>query len=228
MQVLGQTLNIQESLMRIDTQMTRSYPPEKRTCLAEVRYPSPDGMKAVLLEDVNTLWGDVRLDSVLDPARSRNWSSTDQERSRFLFATVVQMRRLGYLTASNQPSARALTATKAVVDPVIAQSRVRVRNAFSQSSLPTSQAASSSSAPPPPSEDDATNYKVKLNEQKHVGVSYTSVQVVGTPSHAPRFVTTVTLTRLHGSNALQGDEQATRKQAEQAAARAAWFFLDLD
>ena len=236
-QVLGQSINVQESLFKIDSQLVRTYPPMERTYLAEVNYPSPDGLVVATLENVNMHWGGVSLDDVLDPQRSRNWSGWDKDRSRFLFAVVVQMRIRGLLTPSNQPSVHALTMTKKAVPAVTGKSGVRVRNAFDQASLspprsqvdaqPEATAAATSTAASPAL---GVNYKVALNERKPITVKYASEQVLGTASHNPQFVSSVALFSSDKATqpfvTIHGSAQSNVKAANQSAAQAAIEHLD--
>lgn len=212
-----------------------SDPPSERTYLAEVKYPSPDGFIVVMLDHVNTHWGGVALDDVLDPQRARNWSGWDKDCSRFLFAVVVQMRTRGLLTPSNQPSVHALTMTKKAVPAVHGKSGVRVRNAFDQASLSPSssqahahrEAATTSSASSPAA---GANYKGALNERKPILGKYSSAQVPGTSSHEPRFVSSVDLfvndKAPQPFMTLHGAAEPNRKAAEQSAAQAALKYLD--
>ena len=211
-------------------------PPSERTYLAEVKYPSPDGFIVVMLDDVNTHWGGVALDDVFDPQRARNWTGWDKDCSRFLFAVVVQMRTRGLLTPSNQPSVHALTMTKKAVPAVHGKSGVRVRNAFDQASLSPSSSQADADGPreststKPCSPAAGVNYKGALNERKPIMGKYSSVQVPGTPSNEPRFVSSIALFINNEAPqpfmTLHGAAEPNRKAAEQSAARAALNHLD--
>ena len=229
-QVLGQSINVQESLFTIDSQLVRTYPPSERTYLAEVKYPSPDGFVVATLDHVNTHWGGVALEDVLDPQRARNWSSWDKDRSRFLFAIVVQMRTRGLLTPCNQPSVHALTMTKKAVPAVPGKSGVRVRNAFDRASLSPSVSSQAHWEARSASTAVGANSKGALNERKPITAKYSSEQVPGTPSHDPRFVSSVALfindKALQPFATLLGAAEPNRKAAEHSAAQAALDHLD--
>ncbi|CAE7328367.1 dcr-1, partial [Symbiodinium pilosum] len=93
---MGQSLN-PEDLFTYEEKVICEYPRQVRKFIKEAKYPSPEGFQQVTLERVNARWGDTKLDSVLDPSRSRNLKTEDKEKRRFLYVVAIDMHERGLL-----------------------------------------------------------------------------------------------------------------------------------
>jgi hypothetical protein len=166
--VMGQCVS-QEVLLRHQTRVVRGRPRQVRRLLVEVRHPSPDGLIVVTLEQVAQYWGSVNIAASLDPERCRNFSRSDIEKRRFLYVVAVLMAQRGFLTPQNQPSQRALLASKAATPELCSSTNPEAQIRQTMPSLPEPTegddpvaSSSTSSAPKAAAPQDQTEHQTQL------------------------------------------------------------------
>lgn len=250
--VLGQSINLDEAgICVFETKLSHSSAPQERRQLAEVRYPSPDGVVVVTAAEVAQHWKEVGLGDVLDPDRSKSMSSADKEKRRFLFSVAVRMHALGHLGSDNQPTGRALRDTKAAYDEgrLIDERLLGLKvDAFAKDSLTSAKGlltlTSASAAPAamevepspspqpkgllPPPPQSSTNFKGELQElamKKWRKPSQELLHFECERLAEQSFRASVALLQVEGGPSFQGKACTGKKAAEQSAAEVALRFL---
>ena len=131
---MGQPLN-PEDLFTYEEEVICEYPRHFRKFIKEAKYPSPEGFQQVTLERMNARWGDTKLDSVLDPSRSRNLKTEDLEKRRFLYVVAIDMHDRGLLDGNNEPTGRALQGCRLACEAFAQSSGLRLRSCTTPSEL---------------------------------------------------------------------------------------------
>ena len=93
------------------------------------------------LERRNARWGDTKLDSVLDPSRSRNLKTEDLEKRRFLYVVAIDMYDRGLLDCNNEPTGRALQGCRLACEAFAQSSGLRLSAANYTKTAPSPPAA---------------------------------------------------------------------------------------
>ncbi|CAE7265164.1 DCL3A [Symbiodinium natans] len=137
---MGQSFN-PEDLFTYDETVISVYPRQVRKFITEVKYPSPEGFLKVTLPQVNTRWGDTKLESVLDPNRSKNMKQEDKDKRRFLYVVAIEMHEKGLLDGNNQPSGRALHGNKLACEAFVMSPGLRLSTASYAKAVPAAPAA---------------------------------------------------------------------------------------
>jgi len=223
---MGQSLN-PEDLFTYDEKVICDYPRQVRKFITEVKYPSPEGFLKVTLEKVNGRWGDTKLETVLDPNRSKNMKQDDKDKRRFLYVVAIEMHERGLLDGNNQPSGKAVHGNKLACEAFTMNPGLRLSTASYGKPAPAQTAATPSPSPTPaaPAPLLEENFKSRLNEWATKKWRQPAPELLKYDSETTSLGFVATVQLLKTGLEFKGTAHPKKKDAEQSAAAAALAIL---
>eukprot|EP00929_Paragymnodinium_shiwhaense_P060647 TRINITY_DN30290_c0_g1_i1.p1 TRINITY_DN30290_c0_g1~~TRINITY_DN30290_c0_g1_i1.p1 ORF type:complete len:758 (-),score=131.82 TRINITY_DN30290_c0_g1_i1:157-2373(-) len=121
-QVLKQNFNFED--------LFEYAPEDEGGMLSGIKVPWPAGFKTVTCEEIDTHWGGVKMEDILDAGRLAKLVKKDRERRRALFVVAVRMRKAGVLDSNNNPTGMCLASARATCEVQARTPQIKMRNNF--------------------------------------------------------------------------------------------------